>query len=89
VSALTGEGVQELFPAIERIIDEYRKRIPTSVLNSAIEIAVRASPPPSSRGRRVRIYYSTQISSAPPNFVLFTNYPEAIPEAIAAISRHP
>jgi len=81
ISALTGEGVQELFPTIERIIVEYRKRIPTSVLNPAIENAVKASPPPSSRGRRVRIYYSTQISSAPPNFVVFTNYPEAIPES--------
>jgi len=81
ISALTGEGVQELFPTIERIIEEYRKRITTSVLNTAIENAVKASPPPSSRGRRVRFYYSTQISSAPPNLVVFTNYPEAIPES--------
>ena len=78
ISALTGEGVQGLFSSIESVMEEYRKRVPTSLLNSVIGKAVKAVPPPAFKGKAVRLYYSTQISVAPPTIVIFCNYPEAI-----------
>ena len=72
VSANTGEGVENIFPLIEEVATERRKRVTTSQMNRFIERVdfERASVP---MRQRVKILYMTQASVAPPTFVLFTN----------------
>jgi len=72
ISAQTGKGIEKIFPLIEKVATERRKRIPTSAMNRFIETVdfERASVPMRSR---VKILYMTQASVAPPTFVLFTN----------------
>jgi GTPase len=72
VSAHTGKGVEKIFPLLEQVADERRKRIPTSAMNRFIESVDfdRASVP---MRQRVKILYMTQASVAPPTFILFTN----------------
>ncbi len=72
VSANTGKGTEKIFPLLEQVATERRKRIPTSAMNRFIETVdfERAAVPMRSR---VKILYMTQASVAPPTFVLFTN----------------
>src|SRR5580700_889553 len=72
ISAHTGKGAEKIFPLLERVATERRKRISTSAMNRFIETVdfERASVPMRSR---VKILYMTQASVAPPTFVLFTN----------------
>ncbi len=72
ISASTGKGVEKIFPLLEKVAVERRKRISTSAMNRFIETVdfERASVPMRSR---VKILYMTQASVAPPTFVLFTN----------------
>ena len=72
ISAHTGKGVERIFPLLEQVATERRKRISTSAMNRFIETVdfERASVPMRSR---VKILYMTQASVAPPTFVLFTN----------------
>ena len=72
ISANTGKGVERIFPLLEQVATERRKRISTSAMNRFIETVdfERASVPMRSR---VKILYMTQASVAPPTFVLFTN----------------
>ncbi len=72
ISAHTGKGTERIFPLLEQVAVERRKRIPTSAMNRFIETVdfERASVPMRSR---VKILYMTQASVAPPTFVLFTN----------------
>jgi GTP-binding protein len=72
ISAHTGKGTEKIFPLLERVATERRKRISTSAMNRFIETVdfERASVPMRSR---VKILYMTQASVAPPTFVLFTN----------------
>jgi len=72
ISAKSGKGTEKIFPLLEQVATERRKRIPTSAMNRFIETVdfERASVPMKSR---VKILYMTQASVAPPRFVLFTN----------------
>jgi GTP-binding protein len=72
ISAQSGKGTEKIFPLLERVATERRKRIPTSAMNRFVETVdfERASVPMRSR---VKILYMTQASVAPPTFVLFTN----------------
>jgi GTP-binding protein len=72
ISAHTGKGVERIFPLLEQVATERRKRISTSAMNRFIETVdfERASVPMRSR---VKILYMTQAAVAPPTFVLFTN----------------
>ncbi len=72
ISAHTGKGTERIFPLLEQVASERRKRVPTSAMNRFIETVdfERASVPMRSR---VKILYMTQASVAPPTFVLFTN----------------
>jgi GTP-binding protein len=72
ISAQTGKGTEKIYPLLEKVAVERRKRIPTSAMNRFIETVdfERASVPMRSR---VKILYMTQASVAPPTFVLFTN----------------
>jgi len=72
ISAETGKGTEKIFPLLEEVAAERRKRIPTAEMNRFLQQVDfdRASVP---ARQRVRIYYMTQASVAPPTFVLFTN----------------
>lgn len=78
ISGKSGHNMGQLFTAINKVAAAYRRRIPTGELNRAIEQLVARQEPPRFRGRRVRVYYATQVQSAPPRIVLFTNQPEGL-----------
>ena len=75
-SANTGEGVGAILPLAARIADDFSRRIATGVLNRAINDAVLKHSPPSRKGRRLRIYYATQVTVGPPTIVCFVNDPK-------------
>ncbi|MDI6906299.1 MAG: ribosome biogenesis GTPase Der [Thermoanaerobacterales bacterium] len=76
LSARTGQRVSSVFPAIDRARDEFARRVPTAELNRLLQDAFLATPPPSDRGRRLKLLYATQAAVRPPTFVLFVNDPE-------------
>ena len=78
VSALTGQRTTKLLEHAEAVFAEYNKRISTGLLNTVISDAIIMNNPPTRKGRIVKINYATQISTAPPRFVLFCNYPELV-----------
>ena len=78
ISALTGQRFNKVLEVVDRVAEEGRKRIPTSSLNKRFGTWVDEVPPPLYRNRRVHLNYITQVSSAPPTFVISTNYPEGI-----------
>ena len=73
LSALTGQRVNNVLGAVKAAFEQYRKRIPTGVLNEALADAQASLQPPMSGGRRLKIYYATQQSVCPPTFVFFIN----------------
>ena len=73
-SSLTRQRVSRILDAALAADKETRKRINTGLINQIINESVALTPPPSSkRGKRLKVYYTTQVSTAPPTFVLFTN----------------
>lgn len=76
VSALKRQRIQTIMPMIDAVHDSSLLRIPTSVLNEVINDAQLITPPPTHNGKRLKIFYSSQVSVAPPTFVLFVNDPE-------------
>ncbi|MGL4209860.1 MAG: ribosome biogenesis GTPase Der [Candidatus Adiutrix sp.] len=77
-SALTGLRLDQLFKFINQIMHQYRFRASTSEVNRVIEAAVENHTPPYAGRGRLKFYYSTQVSSAPPTFVVFTNKPGSV-----------
>ncbi|GEK35185.1 ribosome biogenesis GTPase Der [Kurthia sibirica] len=75
-SATTGKRVHNLLPVINRVFDNHAMRIQSSILNEVISDAVARNPAPTDKGRRLRIYYATQVAIKPPTFVVFVNEPE-------------
>lgn len=73
ISAKTGQRVGKLLEEIKFVNEQHKRRITTGMLNDVINEAVNKQQPPSDKGRRLRIYYGTQASVAPPTFVLFVN----------------
>jgi GTP-binding protein len=78
-SALTGQRVRKILDLILEVQEERTRRIDTHEVNEALERLVRRQPPPHHRGRPVKIKYGTQVSTAPPTFALFSNYPKEVP----------
>lgn len=73
VSALTGQRVVKLFEQINYVYNQSKMRISTGMLNDVLGEAVTRVQPPSDKGRRLKVYYMTQTSVAPPTFVIFCN----------------
>lgn len=73
VSAKTGQRVDKILTAAEESFAHASFRIPTGALNDLISDAVRLNEPPSYLGRRMKVYFSSQVSVCPPVFVLFVN----------------
>ena len=76
VSALTGQRVRNLYEMINQVYAESRRRITTGVLNDLLNDATTRVQPPSDKGKRLKVYYMTQTSIAPPTFVIFCNSEE-------------
>ncbi|CQR74346.1 GTPase Der [Sporomusa ovata DSM 2662] len=75
-SALTKQRVQRVTELVKYVADQHAMRVTTSVLNQVIEDATAINPPPSERGRRLKIYFTTQPAVKPPTFIFFVNDPE-------------
>ena len=73
ISALTGQRTKKIFDMLETVIENHAMRIQTGVLNEILMEAVALQQPPSDKGKRLRIYYITQVSVKPPTFVMFIN----------------
>ncbi len=73
VSALTGQRLVKLFDKIDMVIENQTMRIATGVLNEIMTEAVAMQQPPSDKGKRLKLYYITQVSVKPPTFVIFVN----------------
>jgi GTP-binding protein len=73
ISAETGQRLPKLFETIDMVIENQTLRIQTGVLNEIITEATAMQQPPSDRGRRLKIFYVTQVSVKPPTFVIFVN----------------
>lgn len=78
VSALTKKRVHTIIPLVEEVYENSVRRIATSVVNEVIHDAVTLTPPPTKHGQRLRILYASQVSVAPPTFVVFVNDPELV-----------
>ncbi len=78
VSAKTGYRVKRIFESVDQIHRQYTLRIGTGAVNQILRDAVDRNEPPMHKGKRVRLYYATQISTRPPTFVCFVNYPEGV-----------
>lgn len=76
ISAKTGSRVEKLFDLIKVVHEQHNRRISTGVLNDMLNYATSRVQPPSDKGKRLKVYYMTQASSAPPTFVIFCNSKE-------------
>lgn len=78
VSAKTKKRLHTLIPMIKLVSENHSLRVQTNVLNDVIMDAVAMNPTPTDKGKRLKIYYITQVSVKPPTFVLFVNDPELL-----------
>ncbi|NQS70852.1 MAG: ribosome biogenesis GTPase Der [Desulfobulbaceae bacterium] len=78
VSAHTGIGIKRLFPEMGKVQRQFHQRFPTAALNRLLTEAVAQHEPPFHRGRRLKFYYTSQLATAPPRFVVVTNDPKGI-----------
>ena len=73
VSAETGQRLRKLYDVIDMVIENQTLRVATGVLNEILMEAVAMQQPPSDKGKRLKLYYITQVSVKPPTFVIFVN----------------
>jgi len=78
ISALTGQRVKKVLDVVDYVSEQTKKRIPTHSLNKCLGEWVEKFPPPLYKSRSVKLNYITQVSTAPPTFVIYTNFPEGI-----------
>lgn len=73
ISALTGQRMNKLFELIDAVVENHSMRVQTGVLNEIMTEAVALQQPPSDKGKRLKLFYMTQVSVKPPTFVIFVN----------------
>lgn len=78
ISALTGQRVSRIFKLVDEVYSQYARRISTGQLNKIVELAIDKNEPSLHRGKRLKYYYATQVSTKPPTFVCFVNYPDGV-----------
>lgn len=76
VSAKTGQRLDKLFDMIDMVSENHAMRVATGVLNEIMSEAVALQQPPTDKGKRLRLYYITQVAVKPPTFVIFVNSKE-------------
>jgi len=80
ISAMTGKRVRKTLDLVDKVYAEFNRRIPTPVLNEFLVDAVGKQPPPATQGKWIKLLYMTQPDTAPPTFVIFSNFPRLIKE---------
>jgi GTP-binding protein len=88
VSALTGQRLERIFPALQSVMQAYQKRLLTSALNDCLQQAWSRQPPHDRRGREVKLFYATQIGVEPPTIIGFVNYPDSLTPAFVRYLEH-
>lgn len=78
ISALTGQRVIKSISLIDKVYQNWHRRLPTAELNTFLEEIVQKQPPAAARGKYIKLYYITQAGVRPPTFVLFSNYPKLL-----------
>jgi len=78
ISATEGLRVFKIFKLVDEVYSQFATRVGTGELNKIIEMAVEKNEPSLHRGKRINFFYATQVSSKPPTFLCFVNYPEAV-----------
>ena len=87
-SAKENKNVNKLFTVIPSVMESGALRVPTADLNRFVENVIKRNPPPAKFGKRVKIYYGTQVESSPPGFVFFVNHPQLInPEYVRYLEK--
>lgn len=81
ISAKSGQRLEKIFPEAQMVANERAKRISTGLLNKVVNEAMDLNPPSSVKGKRLKVYYTTQVKSKPPTFVLFINNLDLIRES--------
>ena len=76
ISAMTGQRIPKIFDVLDMVIQNQQMRVQTGVLNDILAEAVAMQQPPSDKGKRLRLYYITQVAVKPPSFVIFVNNKE-------------
>lgn len=76
VSTVTGQRVDKIFEMINEVDKQNSQRVPTGLLNDVLADAITITQPPSDKGKRLKVYYMTQVSTRPPTFVIFVNSKE-------------
>jgi len=79
-SALSGQRIRKTLDLIVDVHRERQRRIETHEVNELLEELTRRQPPPHDRGHAVKIKYGTQVTTAPPTFALFANFPKSVPD---------
>jgi GTPase len=78
VSAKTGLRIENILPQVEKVYEEYSKKVPTAHVNECFERAIQKNPMSSYRGKFMKLFYATQVKKGPPTFKCFLNFPEGI-----------
>ena len=78
VSALTRKRIFKILELVDFVSGQHNRRIKTSELNQVVNEAMLLNPLPGGGGKKIKIYYTTQVQTAPPAFVFFANYPEKV-----------
>lgn len=81
ISAKTGRNSEQIFEALKTVYQALGSRVPTHQLNAFVEKAIQLNHPPLLTGKRLRIYYLTQVTTFPPRFTLFVNYANLMTES--------
>jgi GTP-binding protein len=76
LSAKTKSRLHKLLPVVQHVAEQHTLRVQTHLLNDVVSDAVAINPPPTDKGRRLRINYVTQVAVKPPTMVVFVNDPE-------------
>lgn len=78
VSAKTGRGTKKLLETVRAALVEHQKRVPTAELNRFFEEVLEHHPPPTQKGKAIRLFYVTQAATRPPTFIAVTNEPKLV-----------
>ncbi len=79
ISALTGKRVNRILQMLDNVYVDFNTSINTGSVNSVLQKALAKRTPPFSKGHHLKLYYTTQVATKPPTFLLFANYPDFIP----------
>ena len=78
ISALNGQRMKNIMPELIRAYSNSKKRVATGVLNDVLRDAISVNEPPSKNGKRLKIYYASEVATSPPTFVFFVNDAELV-----------